>query len=112
MRAFFYLLAGLGALVWLGWWLLPPIGLLAALVGGTLRWLHHEKVTDERRAKKTSCAPEPTSSQRCVWPATHAAPTANTRPHQCDCLPTHQPHGFPGKPGNGFGCGYGFLAKG
>ena len=49
MRAFFVLLAGVGAVVWLGWWLLVPVGLLVAIIVGTLLWLHHEKVTDDRR---------------------------------------------------------------
>jgi hypothetical protein len=57
MRAFFVVLAGLGALEWLGWWLLLPIGLLATLVGGTLLWLHHEKVTDERRREEDKLRP-------------------------------------------------------
>ena len=49
MRAFFVLLAGIGAAAWAGWWLLLPIGLLVSVVAGTVLWLQHQKVTDDRR---------------------------------------------------------------
>jgi hypothetical protein len=38
--------------VWLGWWLLVPIGLLVAIVVGTVLWLHHEKVADDRHREE------------------------------------------------------------
>jgi hypothetical protein len=57
MRAFFYLLAGLGALVWLGWWLLLIFAVLIAVVAAYVWRLHREKLADDRRREQRAlCA--------------------------------------------------------
>jgi hypothetical protein len=52
MKAFFVLFAGLGALVWLGWWLLLAVAVLVAILGGIILWLRHVKVTDDRQREE------------------------------------------------------------
>ena len=58
MRAFFVLLAGVGAVVWLGWWLIVPVGLLVAIIVGTLR-----KHADQQHAWRLEGDPRGTYGQ-------------------------------------------------